>query len=197
MTVNSMRVDKWVCPLSHAMRAWPWRLRLYQPNGWPLEEEAWRTWRETAANKGTGGLAVPSFWTIPGKRIPLPGDPQAAPAGRHLCFPLFKGEGELSPLLSAVQTRIKNNTFLPPFICLSGPCSYFWAMLVADWNLLPLFLHSFVSEGIRDVYGGGWTQQGQVYAIDTSRWLKRSQALNHFSALSHFWPTLSESSCHK
>lgn len=84
---------------------------------------------------------------------------------------------------SAVQTHLKNNTFLPSFICCSGLCSYFWVVLVADWNLLPLFPHSFVSEGIRDVYGSGWILWGQLYTIDPSWWLKPSWAPRHFSTL--------------
>lgn len=35
--------------------------------------------------------------------------------------------------------HLKNNSFLPSFICSSGQHSYLWIVFVADWNLLPLF----------------------------------------------------------
>lgn len=89
----------------------------------------------------------------------------------------------LAPSSSAVQTHLKNNTFLLSFIWSSGLCSYFWVVLVSDWNLLPLFPHSFVSEGIRDVYGSGWTLRGQLYTINTSWWLRPIWASSYFSAL--------------
>lgn len=42
---------------------------------------------------------------------------------------------------SAVQTHLKNNTFLNSFICCSWRCSYLWVVFVSDWNLLSLFSH--------------------------------------------------------
>ncbi len=120
--------------------------------------------REMAGNKGWG-LRVHSFWTIPGTRIPVPRDPLATPPVRHLFVRLQSGECKTTTLAfstSAVQTHLKNNTFLS-FISYSGIGSYLWAVLVADWNLLPLFSCRFVSEGIRKVYGSGWTVHNHQY----------------------------------
>lgn len=85
---------------------------------------------------------------------------------------------------SAVQTHLKNNTFLPSFICCSVSCSYLWVVLVADWNLLPPFPHSFVSEGIRDVYGSGWTLRGQLYTVQ--RYVKSKLSVASFQDPSSF-----------
>lgn len=143
-------------------------------------------WREIPGNKGKG-LKVHSFWTIPGTRIPVPRDLRATLPVHHLWFILFKGLSVVSKTTvlasssSAVQTCLKNNTFLSAFICCSGVCSYFWVVLVADWNLLPLFPLSVVSEGIKDVYCGEQTLQGQLYTIDPSWWLKQSWASHRFS----------------
>lgn len=79
---------------------------------------------------------------------------------------------------SAVQTHLRNNTVLRSFICLPGICSYFWVVLVTDWNPAPLFTLSFVSEGDQKCL---WDRMNTVepttvYTTDTTR--KKSAELN-------------------
>lgn len=90
---------------------------------------------EMAGNKGRG-LKVHSFWAIPGTRIPAPRDPWTNQPLRHLSMGLFKRlESEVTEttevsISSAVQTHLKNNTFLLTFIDFSvlsaifGQCFY-------------------------------------------------------------------------
>lgn len=88
---------------------------------------------------------------------------------------------------SAVQTNLKNNTFLPLFICCSGMCSYLWEVFVADWNLLPLFPHSFVCEGIINVYHNGWTLSCTQSTVQRSITIKPKLSFTSFGDLGFLW----------